>query len=77
VRHKWTVALCEAGTGEIVDPASDRQGQLGEGSRHLRCRGFFDSEFVVSAAEVLHERVPGADHPRAAELFEGHCCVDR
>jgi hypothetical protein len=26
----------------------------------------------VAAAEVLDERVPGADHLCAAELFEGH-----
>jgi hypothetical protein len=56
---------------EIVDPGwSDRLDQLVEGSHHLQCRGLFDAEFVVAAAEVLHERVPGADHPRAAELFE-------
>jgi hypothetical protein len=57
--------------GEIVDPGwSDRLDQLVEGSHHPQCRGLFDTEFVVAAAEVLHERVPGADHPRAAELFE-------
>jgi len=32
--------------------------------------GSSKAEFVVAAAEVLHERVPGADHPCAAELFE-------
>ena len=58
---RGAVALCEAGAGEIVDPGwSDRQGQLIEGSRHPRHRGFFNSEFVVAAAEVLDEGVPGA-----------------
>ena len=66
-----TVALCEAGAGEIVDPGwSDRQGQLIEGGRHPQRCGFFDSEFVVAAAEVLDEGVPGADHSCAAESFE-------
>ena len=49
---------------------SDRQDQLVEGSRHPWRRVFFDSEFVVTAAEVLDERVSGADHPRAVETFE-------
>jgi hypothetical protein len=65
------VALCEAGAGEIVDPGwSDRQGQLIEGSRHPQRRRFLGPEFVVSAAEVLDEGVPGSDHPCAAELCE-------
>jgi hypothetical protein len=71
-RAVWgAVALCEAGADVIVDSGwLDRQGQLVEGSRHPQRRGFFDSEFVVAAADVLHERVSGADHPRAAELFQ-------
>lgn len=63
----------KAGAGEVVDPGwSDRPGQLGEGSRRPRRRGFFDSAFVVAAAKILDERMPGADHPRAAET-----CSDR
>ena len=61
-------ALCEAGAGEIVDPGwSGCQGQLIEGGRHPQRCGFFDSEFVVAAADVLDKRVPGADHLCAAE----------
>jgi hypothetical protein len=57
------VALCEAGADVIVDSGwLDRQGQLGEGSRRPQRCGFFDSEFVVAAAEVLDERVSGAAH---------------
>jgi hypothetical protein len=64
-------ALCEAGAGEIVGPGwSDRQGQLVEGSQDPEVCYFPDSEFVVAAADVLDERVPGADHPGAAEMFE-------
>jgi len=65
------VALCEAGAGVIVDPDwSDHQGQLVEGSHDPEVCYVLNSEFVVAAPEVLHERVPGADHPCAAELFE-------
>ena len=68
-----TVVLCEVVAGWITFAWSDlirSPGQLSEGSRYPQFRGFFDSEFVVAAAEVLHECVPGADHPGAAELFE-------
>ncbi|MGH3807722.1 MAG: hypothetical protein ACRDRU_14080, partial [Pseudonocardiaceae bacterium] len=41
-----TVALCEVGVDEIVDPGwSDRQGQLGEGSHHPQWCGFLGPEF--------------------------------
>jgi hypothetical protein len=57
--------------GEIVDPGwSDRQGQLVKGSQDPEVYYFLSPKFVVSAAEVLDERVPGSDHSRAAELFE-------
>ena len=66
-----TVALCEAGAGEIVDPRwSDRQGQLVEGSQDPEVYYFLSSKFVVSAADILDERVPGSDHSCAAKLFE-------
>jgi hypothetical protein len=65
------VALCEAGTDEIVDPGwSDRQGELVDGSQDPKVCFFFGPEFVVAAADVLDEGVPGADHPCAAETFE-------
>ena len=51
------VALREAGAGVIVDPGwLDRQGQLVEGSQDPEVCYFLDSEFVVAAADVLHER---------------------
>ncbi len=59
------------GSGEIVDPGwSDRQGQLVEASQDPEVYYFLGPEFVVSAADVLHEGGPGADHLCAAELFE-------
>jgi hypothetical protein len=68
---KGVVALCEAGTDEIVDPGwSDRQGELVEGSQDPKVCFFFGPEFVVAAADVLDEGVSGADHPCAAETFE-------
>ncbi|MDT5284352.1 MAG: hypothetical protein QOJ20_5547, partial [Mycobacterium sp.] len=40
------VALCEAGTDEIVDPGwSDRQGELVEGSQDPKVCFFFGPEF--------------------------------
>jgi hypothetical protein len=64
--------VCEVVAGWILFVWADQiaRGQLGDGSRHPRCRGFFDSEFVVAAADVRHEAVPGADHPCAVELCE-------
>ncbi|MGH3684596.1 MAG: hypothetical protein ACRDQY_03560, partial [Pseudonocardiaceae bacterium] len=45
VRH-GTVALCEAGAGEIVDPGwSDRQGQLVKGSQDPQVHRFLSPEF--------------------------------
>jgi hypothetical protein len=60
-----TVALDEAGTGEIVDSGwSDRQGQLVEGSQDPEIYYFLSPKFVVSAADILDERVPvGAENP--------------
>jgi hypothetical protein len=43
--------------------SSDGSSQLGEGCHHPQCRGFLDPEFVVTAAEVLDERMSCADHP--------------
>jgi hypothetical protein len=66
-----TVALGEAGTGGIVDSGwSDRQGQLVEGSQDPEVYYFLSPKFVVSAADILDERVPGSDHSCAAKLFE-------
>lgn len=41
-----------------------------EGTQDPSAYCFFDAEFVVSAADVLDESVPGADHLCAAKLFE-------
>jgi hypothetical protein len=61
----------------VIFGASRRDGRRNSDSRrsppqisHPQCRGFFDSAVVVGAAEVLDERVPGADHPCAAETFQ-------
>jgi len=69
--RRATVALCEARVGEVLGPGwSDQQGQLVEGSQDPEVCYFLGPEFVVSAADVLHECVPGADHACAAELFQ-------
>jgi hypothetical protein len=63
--------LGEAGAGGIVDPGwSDRRGQLVEGSQDPEVYCFLSPKFVVSAADILDERVPGSDHSCAAKLFE-------
>ena len=43
---------------------SDRERELGEGRRQLMSRVGIQAEFVVAAAEVLHEGVSCADHLR-------------
>jgi hypothetical protein len=63
--------LGEAGAGEIVDSGwSDRQGQVVEGSQDPEVYYFLSPKFVVSAADILDERVPGSDHSCTAKLFE-------
>jgi hypothetical protein len=41
---------------------SDGQSEFGERGCHPMPRIDIDTEFVVAAAQVLDERVPGADH---------------
>src|SRR5207248_9844742 len=65
------VALRGIGAAEIVNRGwSDRHDQLIEGSRDPQVYCFLGSEFVVAAADVLDEGVPGGDYSCAAELFE-------
>ena len=65
------VALCGVGAGEIVNRGwSDRHDELVEGSQDPEIYCFFDPKFVMAAADVLDERVPGGDDLYAAELFE-------
>jgi hypothetical protein len=49
---------------------SDGAGEFGEGRREPMPPVDIRAEFVVAATEVLHESVPGTDHPCRAELFE-------
>jgi hypothetical protein len=51
-------------------PSLDGVGEFGEGCREPIPRVNIDSEFVVAAAEVLDECVPGTDHPRRAKPFQ-------
>jgi hypothetical protein len=51
-------------------PGSDRQGQLIERDGHPPVHRLFDRQLVVSAADVLYERMPDDDHPGAAVLLE-------
>jgi hypothetical protein len=50
--------------------SSDRQRELGEGGRQAERRWDVGGEFVVAAAEVLHERVTGRESCRGAEAFQ-------
>jgi RNA polymerase sigma factor (sigma-70 family) len=66
------LAPLRCGTGGRVEPApgpwSDRVGEFGERSGDPRGRRCVEAEFVVAAAQVLHEGVPCDDHL---------CCVVR
>lgn len=42
---------------------SDGAGEFGEGRREPMRLVSIHAEFVVAAAKVLDERVPGTDHP--------------
>ena len=53
-----------------VAPWSDGEGEFGEGRREPMLWVKLHAQFVVAAAEVLHECVSGADYPGRAELFE-------
>jgi hypothetical protein len=49
---------------------SESTGQFGEGREEPMPWAGIDTEFVMAAAEVLDERVPGTDHPYRAQLFQ-------
>jgi hypothetical protein len=53
-----------------VEPQSDGDGEFSEGRREPMLPVGIHAEFVVAAAQVLDEGVPGADHSGRAELFE-------
>ena len=57
------VGLC----GSVLD--LDSEGEFGEGGTEPMSRVEIRAEFVVAAAQILDERVPGADHFGRAELF--------
>jgi hypothetical protein len=54
---------------------SDGAGEFGERGRDAPMGTRINSEFVVAAPNVLHERVTAHDDPRGPVAFEGHCCV--
>ena len=47
-------------------PRSDGEGEFAEDGREPISSVDIHAEFVVSAIEILHERVPGTGHPRLA-----------
>src|SRR4051812_31882812 len=51
-------------------PGSDRPGKFGERDRDAMVCACVDAEFVVTAADVLHECVAAHDHGRGSEAFE-------
>jgi hypothetical protein len=61
------VALSGSWTRSSRWPAlvSDRSSQLGERCGDPVVTRYIDGEFVVAAADVLHEGVPGDDHLRS------------
>ena len=50
--------------------SSDRQSKFGEGCREAKAWRGVGGEFVVAAAEVLHERVAGGDPGGRLEALE-------
>ena len=54
----WSVGAPRSGSA----PESDRLREFGERRGDPQCTGKFGGEFVVAAAQVLHEREPGDDH---------------
>ena len=63
--------MVERGAPEAADlpGRSDREGELGERDRHSIKGGGVGAEFVVSAAQVLDERVPRWRRSAAIGLF--------
>jgi len=51
------------------------RGEFGEGSRELVSGVGFQSEFIVAAAEVLHEHAPDTDYADRAKSFQGRASV--
>ncbi|MGO9297122.1 MAG: hypothetical protein ACLP52_25125 [Streptosporangiaceae bacterium] len=48
---------------------SDDQRELVEGCADPVAGGYLGGEFIVPAAEILDERMPGGDDPRRAAAF--------
>ena len=61
-KPRLTVALSDRWAGDArASCVSDRLGEFGERGGDSQRAGRFGGEFVVAAAEVLHEREPGDD----------------
>ena len=54
----------------VVRFCSDGSGEFVERGRDTPMRSGFDAEFVVTAPDVLHERVTADDHPGGVVAFE-------
>lgn len=52
-----------------MDPVIRWLGEFGESHRKPMSQLDIHAEFVVAAAEVLHERVPGTDHAAERSRF--------
>jgi hypothetical protein len=62
LRHQGTVALAGGKTRSALEALrSEGMGEFGEGSQKPMPWVELNAVFVVATAEVLHERVPGAD----------------
>jgi hypothetical protein len=61
----------------VVGSCSDGSGEFGERGRDAPMRPDFDAEFVVTASDVLHERVPADDHACSLVAFEPRIGLSR
>jgi hypothetical protein len=70
----WAALLHCADSGRPEDPIadreSDRQGKLVECDTQPPVDCLLDRQLVMSTSKVLHQRMPGGDHPGAAFLLE-------
>ena len=70
VERRCCIALAQGVLKLRPRPGSDRRGQLIERDGHPPVRRLLDSQLVVPAPNVPHERVPGDYDPGTAVLPE-------
>lgn len=68
-QRRCCVGRVRSGVAEVV-PGSDGTREFGEDCLEPMLLVDIDTEFVVAAAQVLDEGVPGTDHVRRREPFQ-------